>query len=123
LSKQAREVERSNRLTGREKKEKSYIQELINNDAPVVATSDYTRAYPQLISSYLPNLFIALGTDGFGRSDTRENLRNFFEIDKYHLVIATLDALCDQGLIAKSVLQATLKKYNINSNSEHPWSK
>ncbi|NCW79618.1 MAG: hypothetical protein EBW08_01805, partial [Pelagibacteraceae bacterium] len=69
------------------------------------------------------NLFIALGTDGFGRSDTRENLRNFFEIDKYHLVIATLDALCDQGLIAKSVLQATLKKYNINSNSEHPWSK
>jgi pyruvate dehydrogenase E1 component len=123
LSKQAREVERSNRLTGREKKEKSFIQELINNDNPIVATSDYTRAYPQLISSYLPNLFIALGTDGFGRSDTRENLRNFFEIDKYHLVIATLDALCDQGLIAKSVLQATLKKYNINSNSEHPWSK
>ena len=123
LSKQAREIERSNRLTGREKKEKSFIQELINNDNPIVATSDYTRAYPQLISSYLPNLFIALGTDGFGRSDTRENLRNFFEIDKHHIIIAALDALCDEGKLSKSVLQDTLKKYNINSNSEHPWSK
>ena len=121
LSKQAREVERSNRLTAIEKKEKSFVQKLINNEDPIIASSDYTRAYPQLISSYLSNSFVALGTDGFGRSDTRENLRKFFEIDKLQIVIAALDALCDQGKIPKSVLKSALKKYHINANSEHPW--
>jgi len=123
LSKQAREVERSNRLTAIEKKEKSFVQKLVNNEDPIIASSDYTRAYPQLISSYLPNSFVALGTDGFGRSDTRENLRKFFEIDKLQIVIAALDALCDQGKIPKSVLKSALKKYHINANSEHPWNK
>jgi pyruvate dehydrogenase E1 component len=123
LSKQAREVERSNRLTAIEKKEKSFVQRLINNEDPIIASSDYTRAYPQLISSYLSNSFVALGTDGFGRSDTRENLRKFFEIDKLQIVIAALDALCDQGKIPKSVLKSALKKYHINANSEHPWNK
>ncbi|AEA80729.1 pyruvate dehydrogenase E1 component [Candidatus Pelagibacter sp. IMCC9063] len=123
LSKQAREVERSNRLTAIEKKEKSFVQKLINNEDPIIASSDYTRAYPQLISSYLSNSFVALGTDGFGRSDTRKNLRKFFEIDKLQIVIAALDALCDQGKIPKSVLKSALKKYHINANSEHPWNK
>ena len=123
LSKQAREVERSNRLTAIEKKEKNFVQKLINNEDPIIASSDYARAYPQLISSYLSNSFVALGTDGFGRSDTRENLRKFFEIDKLQIVIAALDALCDQGKIPKSVLKSALKKYHINANSEHPWNK
>jgi len=96
---------------------------LINNDDPIIATSDYIRAYPQLISSYLSNSFTALGTDGFGRSDTRENLRKFFEIDKFHIIIATLDALCDQGKISKSVLELAIKNYNINGNLEHPWNR
>ena len=123
LAKQAREVERSNRLSATEKKEKSFVQNLINNEDPIIATSDYTRAYPQLISSYLSNAFIALGTDGFGRSDTRENLRKFFEVDRFHIVISALDALCDQGTISKSVLILAVKKYNINGNSDHPWNK
>ena len=123
LAKQAREVERSNRLSATEKKEKSFVQNLINNEDPIIATSDYTRAYPQLISSYLSNAFIALGTDGFGRSDTRENLRKFFEVDRFHIVISALDALCDQGTISKSVLILAIKKYNINGNSDHPWNK
>jgi len=123
LSKQAREIDRSNRLTAIEKKEKSFIQKLIDNEDPIVASTDYTRAYSQLISSYLPNTFVALGTDGFGRSDTRENLRKFFEIDKLQIVIAALDALCDQGKISKSVLKSALKEYNINGNSEDPWNK
>ena len=123
LAKQAREIERSNRLSATEKKEKSFVQNLINNEDPIIATSDYTRAYPQLISSYLSNAFIALGTDGFGRSDTRENLRKFFEVDRFHIVISALDALCDQGTISKSVLILAIKKYNINGNSDHPWNK
>ena len=123
LAKQAREIERSNRLSATEKKEKSFVQNLINNEDPIIATSDYTRAYPQLISSYLSNAFIALGTDGFGRSDTRENLRKFFEVDRFHIAISALDALCDQGTISKSVLILAVKKYNINGNSDHPWNK
>ena len=123
LAKQAREIERSNRLSATEKKEKSFVQNLINNEDPIIATSDYTRAYPQLISSYLSNAFIALGTDGFGRSDTRENLRKFFEVDRFHIAISALDALCDQGTISKSVLILAIKKYNINGNSDHPWNK
>ena len=123
LSKQAREVERLNRLTGKEKKEKSFIQQLINNDYPIVASSDYGRAYSQLISSYLSNPFIALGTDGFGRSDTRANLRNFFEIDKSHIVISALDVLSDKEKIDKSLLKRALKTNSININSEHPWNK
>ena len=123
LAKQAREIERSNRLSATEKKEKSFVQNLINNEDPIIATSDYTRAYPQLISSYLSNAFIALGTDGFGRSDTRENLRKFFEVDRFHIVLAALDALCDQGTISKSVLISAVKKYNINGNSDHPWNR
>ena len=123
LAKQAREIERSNRLSATEKKEKSFVQNLINNADPIIATSDYTRAYPQLISSYLSNAFIALGTDGFGRSDTRENLRKFFEVDRFHIVLAALDALCDQGTISKSVLISAVKKYNINGNSDHPWNR
>ena len=123
LSKQAREVERSNRLTAIEKKEKSFVQKLINNEDPIIASSDYTRAYPKLISTYLSNSFVALGTDGFGRSDTRENLRKFFEIDKLQIVIAALDALCDQGKIPKSVLKSALQKYHINANLGHPWNK
>jgi pyruvate dehydrogenase E1 component len=123
LAKQAREIERSNRLSATEKKEKSFVQNLINNADPIIATSDYTRAYPQLISSYLSNAFIALGTDGFGRSDTRENVRKFFEVDRFHIVLAALDALCDQGTISKSVLISAVKKYNINGNSDHPWNR
>ena len=59
----------------------------------------------------------------FGRSDTRENLRNFFEIDKYHIIIAAMDALCDEGKLSTISPSRYFKKYNINSNSEHPWSK
>ena len=123
LAKQAREVERSNRLTAVDKKIKSNVENLINNNDPIIATSDYTRAYPQLISSYLSNSYTALGTDGFGRSDTRENLRKFFEIDKFHIVIASLDALCDLGKISKSVVKSAIKNYKISSNSDHPWNR
>jgi len=123
LSKQAREVERTNRFTTTEQKQSSNIQNLIDNKNPIIAVSDYTRAYSQLISSYVKNTFIALGTDGFGRSDTRENLRKFFEIDKYHIVVAALDALCDEGHISKSVVIAAIKKYQINSNLDYPWNR
>jgi pyruvate dehydrogenase E1 component len=69
------------------------------------------------------NKFVALGTDGFGRSDTRENLRKFFEIDKFHIVVAALNALCDEGAIPKSLVVSAIKKYQINSNLDYPWNR
>ena len=123
LSKQAREVERTNRFATTSQKQQSNIENLIDNNNPVIAVSDYTRAYSQLISSYVKNKFVALGTDGFGRSDTRENLRKFFEIDKFHIVVAALDALCDEGAIPKSLVISAIKKYQINSNLDYPWNR
>ena len=91
-----------------------------NND-PIIATSDYVRAYAQMISSYCNNKFIPMGTDGFGRSDTRDNLRDFFEIDYKHIVIESLFSLFEEGKISLDKLEAALKTYQFQSNLDHPW--
>ncbi len=74
----------------------------VPGDAPIIAASDYVRAYPQLIAPYLAAPFTALGTDGFGRSDTRSALRRFFEIDREHIVVAVLDAAARRGDVDRS---------------------
>jgi len=71
-----------------------------------LAASDYMRMNSDQIRPYTNKSFYSLGTDGYGRSDTRKNLRKFFEIDKLQIVIAALDALCDQGKISKSALKS-----------------
>ncbi|WP_237882368.1 alpha-ketoglutarate dehydrogenase [Pseudomonas sp. PGPR40] len=89
LARDAREVERQ-RLFGGMTDTSSHLQSCLCGSTPVVAASDYVRAYAQLIAPYLKATFIALGTDGFGRSDTRSALRNFFEVDRIHIVLAAL---------------------------------
>ena len=74
-----------------------------------------------MISSYIKNKFIPMGTDGFGRSDTRDNLRDFFEIDSKHIVIETLFNFFEENKISIDVLQKSLKKYGFNTNIDHPW--
>ncbi len=120
LAKNGREVERHNKLNP-ENKMKNYLETLIDNNYPIFASSDYVRAYAQLISTYVKNKFIALGTDGFGRSDTRKNLRDFFEVDRYHMVVSALAYLEDQGKISVSVVKDAIRKYGFQSNSDHPW--
>ncbi len=88
LARDAREAERWNRLHPDLSPRRSHVGLLLDGDAPIVAATDYVRAYPQLIAAYTNGRFVALGTDGFGRSDTRSALRNFFEVDRHHVVVA-----------------------------------
>lgn len=80
-----------------------------------MAASDYVRAYAQLIAPYLQAPYLALGTDGFGRSDTRSALRRFFEVDRYHIVLAALAAVDPQ---AHAVARA---RYGIEASVQAPW--
>jgi pyruvate dehydrogenase E1 component len=88
----------------------------------VVAATDYVRAVPELIRAYVPRRYVTLGTDGFGRSDTRQALREFFEIDRTSIVIAALKALADDGEIDPAVVGQALALYRpTRSIGAAPW--
>ena len=122
LARDAREAERRNRLNPLEEPVVSHLGACLPGRAPIVAASDYVRAYPQMIASYVDARFTALGTDGFGRSDTRQALRAFFEVDRYHIVIAALDSLAAEGVIAPDVVASAIERYNLKRSAPPPWS-
>jgi len=93
LAREARELQRQDRLDPLAAPRTSHVARLLEGDAPVVAATDYVRAWPQLIVEYVDARIVTLGTDGFGRSDTREQLRRFFEVDAASIVAAALQAL------------------------------
>jgi pyruvate dehydrogenase E1 component len=93
LARQARELQRLDRLDPQPAPRQSHVARLLAGNAPIVAATDYVRAWPQLIAEYVPARMVTLGTDGFGRSDTREQLRRFFEVDAHSIVQAALEAL------------------------------
>ena len=96
LAREAAAVERADRLDAQTSAQRSWLEVSLAGDAPIVVATDYVRALPQMVASYLPGRrFIALGTDGFGRSDTRAALRAFFEVDRASVVRAALQALAD----------------------------
>ena len=121
LAREAREVERWNRLNPEAPVRFSHVEASLAGDAPVIAATDYVRAYPQLIVSYVDARFIVLGTDGFGRSDTRAALRRFFEVDRHQIVLAALDALARAGTLPRSVLAEAIKRYAIEVDTPIPW--
>jgi pyruvate dehydrogenase E1 component len=86
----------------------------------VIIATDYIRAYSEQIREYVPSRFVSLGTDGFGRSDTRDNLRIFFEVNRYYVVVAALKALCDDGEIDSKVVQQAIAKYDIDPEKPNP---
>ncbi|MEO6022803.1 MAG: pyruvate dehydrogenase (acetyl-transferring), homodimeric type, partial [Burkholderiales bacterium] len=94
---------------------------LESRSGPVIAATDYMRSFPDQIRSCVPRRFVTLGTDGFGRSDTRANLREFFEVNRGHVVIAALKALADEGKIAASKVSEAIKKYGVNTEKAVPW--
>ncbi len=120
LEKDAKSILRQNTLSPANKKQ-NYLQQLISNEDPVIATSDYVRAYSQLISSHINNKFLAMGTDGFGRSDTRKNLRDFFEVDSKHIVVSSLYTLYEDKKVPLQTLEKAISKYNLNNNKNNPW--
>lgn len=115
------ECERSNMLAPDKKPAVSYVeQQLRDHKGPIVAATDYVRAYADLISPYVFRTYVTLGTDGFGRSDTRERLRRFFEVDRYYIVVAALHALVKDGEVSASEVAAAIKKYGIDTKKPNP---
>jgi pyruvate dehydrogenase E1 component len=123
LERSARDTVRWNRLHPDEPPRSCHLWDRLPGEAPIVATTDYVRAWPQLVAPYLRAPFVALGTDGFGRSDTRAALRGHFEIDRHHIALAALKALSDQGQIAQSVCVKAIQKYEIAVGDIAPWAR
>jgi pyruvate dehydrogenase E1 component len=123
LARDAREVERRNRLNPASSQETSHVSRCLPGTSPIIAATDYVRAYPQLIAAYVVAPFTALGTDGFGRSDTRAALRSFFEVDAGHVVVAALAALVTEGSVTQETVAEAIVKYAIEAAHEAPWSR
>ncbi|PMX13944.1 MULTISPECIES: alpha-ketoglutarate dehydrogenase [unclassified Pseudomonas] len=121
LAREAREVERWNRLHPLQVARTSHLAGCLPTGAPVVAVSDYVRAVPQMIGSYLDSSYTVLGTDGFGRSDTRAALRDFFEVDRHHIVLAALTALVEQGRLEPRVCQRAIEQYGLLPERVASW--
>ena len=121
LAKEARTIERHNRLHPTETRKYSHLQECLPGAMPIVAATDYVAALPHLVAPYVEGRFIALGTDGFGRSDQRSVLREFFEVDRKNIALAAIESLTRLNLIDHVVLIDALKKLGIDQKSAPPW--
>jgi pyruvate dehydrogenase E1 component len=89
-------------------------------DLVTIATTDHVKAVPDMIQKWVPGKYVCLGTDGFGRSDTRENLRKFFEIDAEHIVAATISTLLTEGKLSEAKAKTALKTLDINPDTPDP---
>ena len=121
LRKEALEVERYNLLNPDKKPKKNYIEKCMSTtEGPIVSASDYIRLNSDQIRPFIRKSFYSFGTDGYGRSDTRKNLRKFFEIDKEHLVTYSLSVLAKEQLIPSKYAKEAIKKYNIDPEKPFP---
>ncbi|MBF6988309.1 MULTISPECIES: alpha-ketoglutarate dehydrogenase [Cupriavidus] len=120
LQRDAIAVERSNRLN--DQHARSYVETaLAGSNGPVIAATDYVRAVPELIRACVPGRYVTLGTDGFGRSDTRQALRAFFEVDRHSVVVAALRALADDGKLPSDVVRAARERYGKSGDKAASW--
>jgi len=122
LAREAAAVERAHRLAPADVTHPSHLEQCLEGDEPIVAASDYVRAVPLMLAGYLPGRrFIALGTDGFGRSDTRSALRSFFEVDRASIALAAVQALVDTRRLSKDRLRAANVSLGTASQGDPPW--
>ena len=121
LRKDALEADRWNRMNPDKPQKESHVVKLLKKaEGPIIASTDYMKSFAEQIAVFLPHKFVALGTDGFGRSDSREKLRHFFEVDRHYVVVATLKALSDEGKIKLSVVTDAIKKFKLDPNKPNP---
>ena len=115
-------VERSNRLHPGQKPKQTYVEECLSGrKGPVIASTDYMKLFAEQIRQWVPSKeFKVLGTDGFGRSDSRKKLRHFFEVDRNWVVLAALEALADRGDIEPKVVAEAIVKFGINPEKLNP---
>ncbi len=122
LARDGQLCERWNRLHPTEAAKIPHVNQCLDKaEGPVIAASDYNRAFADQIRGYIKAPYSVLGTDGFGRSDTRENLRKFFEVDRYHVTVAALKSLADLGKIDTTKVAEAIKRYSINAEASAPW--
>jgi pyruvate dehydrogenase E1 component len=115
------ETERWNLLHPEAKPRSSYVETCFKGrKGPVVAATDYMRAYSDQIRAFLPKSYRVLGTDGFGRSDTRAELRRFFEVDRHYVAVAALKALADEEMLSMAKVTEAINKYGINPDKPNP---
>ncbi len=121
LRRDAAEKERIHMLAPDKEAAIPYVQECLKgHQGPVIAATDYVRAYPNMISPYIGRTMVTLGTDGYGRSDTREKLRDFFEVNRHYIVVAALYALVKEGELPAAKVKEAIKKYGIDPNKPNP---
>jgi len=114
--------ERWNRLHPTEKPKIPHVERcLTESKGPAIAATDYIRAFAEQIRPYLKKSYTVLGTDGFGRSDTRANLRSFFEVDRYHIAVTALYSLAQSGEFEATKVEVAIAKYNIDPEATSPW--
>ncbi|OEZ27547.1 pyruvate dehydrogenase (acetyl-transferring), homodimeric type [Variovorax boronicumulans] len=118
-------AERWSRLHPTEPARKSHVEQCLEgHDGPVIAATDYMRNYADQVREYVQaagRRYTVLGTDGFGRSDYRRKLRRFFEVDRWHVVVAALKALADDGVIKHAVVAEAIAKYGLDAERAAPW--
>ena len=121
LRRDAEEVERWNLIHPDKEPKHSHLERCLSkHHVPTVAVSDYVKMVSEQIGPYVPGPYYALGTDGFGRSDTRENLRHFFEVDRYYIVLTAIRALALDGKMDMSKADEVMKKYNLDPEKPSP---
>ncbi len=122
LRREGMSCERHNLLHPSAPRRKSYVETCLEGHAgPVIASTDYMRAFAEQLRSQIPRRFSVLGTDGFGRSDYRVQLRRFFEVNRYYVVVAALKALADDGEVGMDVVTQAIKKYELDPDKPDPW--
>ena len=121
LRREGLDVQRWNRLHPEHTQRPTYVEKCLKDGSgPVIASTDYMKAYADQIRAFVPRHYVTLGTDGFGRSDSRENLRRFFEVDRHHVALAALKALADEGVVPAATVAEAIAKYGIDPNKPSP---
>jgi pyruvate dehydrogenase E1 component len=123
LARDGQDVERWNMLHPTDEPRVAHITQSLQGTAgPIIVATDYMRTFAEQVRAFVPKdrTYKVLGTDGFGRSDSRAKLREFFEVNRYFVAIAALKALADEGAISASVVSQAIAKYGINPNKPNP---
>jgi pyruvate dehydrogenase E1 component len=121
LRRNALAIERWNLLHANEAPKQTYIQEALKgSEGPFIAATDYMKTVADQIRQWVPGRYSVLGTDGFGRSDSRAELRRFFEVDRHYVVVAALKALADEGKVDKQTVTSAMQKFGIDPEKPNP---
>ena len=121
MARDGQDAARHNRLNPLDDKQVPYVTEALSRaKGPVIAATDYMKNYAEQIRAFVPGPYTVLGTDGFGRSDSRVNLRRFFEVDANHIAAAAMVDLYKLGNVTKKDLESALAKYDIDGTKPNP---